>query len=465
MTSAPSVSTVPHHVTNRSLSPSTVPSMTHIHYAPREPVHGPSLPAGDKKRDSSQRYWSSFKYSRPNYGKIRSNAIKNISNPVKSVKKRVRKMTKPITKRMPSMPSMPRRPSMPSMSRPSMPSIPRPSMPSMPSLPWTGGSGSSGSEKERSDRSDVSDQENATASNKGKAKRYKSMMSKMKNPLRKKRKQMMQQQAEAGEDVVDPATGHGLEPDAVHENVNVDPQVLNAIPARLHKALQDLDVFSDDEADDHEEESALMTKNRNNPWFTPEIASIVKLCRKYRRKHHKSKTKKSELKEICRELEKRKRKLIRSAKQKWSGSQKANGSNDVAPTVVAKTEDRNLKARESGKSPSEKAVDGERNAVVNEDNTSGVDGEKIAQYEVVINGHQFDDGSIAMIVPGIDPPTPPLLTPDPPDPSIVSMNDDKYDPVYEIYLMLMREGNAGADATNPCPKPLDDTRDGDHRRV
>merc|ERR1719242_1638749 len=155
-----------------------------------------------------------------------------------------------------------------SMSRPSMPSIPRPSMPSMPSLPWTGGSGCSGSEKERSDRSDVSDQENVTASNKGKSKRYKSMMSKMKNPLRKKRKQMMQQQEE---DIVDPATGHCLEADAVHESVKVDPQVLNAIPARLHKTLQDLDVFSDDEGDDQDEES-IMTKNRNNPWFTPEIA-------------------------------------------------------------------------------------------------------------------------------------------------------------------------------------------------
>jgi len=192
----------------------------------------------------------------------------------------------------------------------------------MPSLPWTGGSGSSGSEKERSDRSDVSDQENSTASGgKGKSKRYKSMMSKMKNPLRKKRKQMMQQQED---DIVDPAQDL--------QSAKVDPQVLNAIPARLHKTLQDLDVFSDDEGDDQDEESAIMTKNRNNPWFTPEIASIVKLCRKYRRKHHKSKTKKSELKEICRELEKRKRKLIRSAKQKWNGSQRANDSNDVGTT-------------------------------------------------------------------------------------------------------------------------------------
>jgi len=256
------------------------------------------------------------------------------------------------------------------------------------------------------------------------------MMSKMKNPLRKKRKQMMQQQ---DDDIVDPAQDL--------QAVKVDPQVLNAIPARLHKTLQDLDVFSDDEGDDQDEESAIMTKNRNNPWFTPEIASIVKLCRKYRRKHHKSKTKKSELKEICRELEKRKRKLIRSAKQKWNGSQRANDSNDVG-TI------RDLKEEDLGKNSLEQVIDGERIVVVNEDDANapgGVGGEKIARYEDVINGHQYDDGSIAMIVPGIDPPTPPLLTPDPPDPSIISMNDDIYDPVYEIYLMLMREGNAGAD--------------------
>merc|ERR1712048_262312 len=101
---------------------------------------------------------------------------------------------------------------------------------------------------------------------------------------------------------------------------------------RLHKTLQDLDVLSDDEADD--EDSNIMNKNRNNPRFTEEIASVVKLCRKYRRKHHKSKTKKSELKEICRELEKRKRKLIRSAKQKWNGSQNEERTESVGPENV-----------------------------------------------------------------------------------------------------------------------------------
>merc|ERR1719295_2504802 len=91
--SAHSVSTVPNHISNRSLSPSTIPAIHHIHYGhshshprPRpDSVHDPQLSDGDKKRE---RYWSGFKYSRPNYGKIRSNAIKNISNPVKSVKKK-----------------------------------------------------------------------------------------------------------------------------------------------------------------------------------------------------------------------------------------------------------------------------------------------------------------------------------------------------------------------------------------
>jgi len=340
-------------------------------------------------------------------------------------------------------------------SRPSMPSIPRPSMPSMPSLPWTGGSGSSGSEKDRSDRSDVSDLENASSSNnKSKSKRYKSMMSKMKNPLRKKRKQMMQQQ---DEDAIEP-THHGVGADAVNESdtVTVDPQVLNAIPARLHKTLQDLDVFSDDEAD--EEESAIMSKNRNNPWFTPEIASIVKLCRKYRRKHHKSKTKKSELKEICRELEKRKRKLIRSAKQKWNGSQR---TNDVETNAAPESGDQNLKVVESRENVMVQRVDGE--GIIEVD--VGVDGAKIAPFEEVITDLPFDDGSIALVVPGIDPPTPPLLTPDPPDPSIVSVNDDLYDPVYEIYLMLMREGNAGSNAADTFSHSMDVTRDDVHHRM
>jgi len=126
-----------------------------------------------------------------------------------------------------------------------------------------------------------------------------------------------------------------------------------------------------------------------------------------------------------------------------------------------------LKEEECGKSSLEQVVDGERIVVVNEDDANapnGVGGEKIARYEDVINGHQYDDGSIAMIVPGIDPPTPPLLTPDPPDPSIVSMNDDIYDPVYEIYLMLMREGNAGADNVDTNQRPTHVTTDGDHRR-
>merc|ERR1719216_381682 len=105
------------------------------------------------------------------------------------------------------------------------------------------------------------------------------MKSKMKNSLKKKKKD-----------------GETCDVGNIVPVVAVDP-VLSVLPERLHKTLQDLDVLSDDEADD--DDSSIMNKNRNNPWFTEEIASIVKLCRKYRRKHHKSKTKKSELKEIA----------------------------------------------------------------------------------------------------------------------------------------------------------------------
>merc|ERR1712154_88003 len=92
--------------------------------------------------------------------------------------------------------------------------------------------------------------------------------------------------------------------------------------------IGNLDLMSDDEST-MEDEAMIMEKNKNNPWFNEDIASIVKLCRKYRRKHHKSKTKKQELKKICKELEKKKRKLIRAAKQKWTFGQKNQTQNDV----------------------------------------------------------------------------------------------------------------------------------------
>jgi len=357
-------------------------------------------------------------------------------------------MAKPITKRMPSMPSMPRRPSMPSMPRPSMPSLPRPSMPSIPSipsLPWTGGSSnSSSSEKDRSDRSDrsdVSDQENGGTLNRSKSKRYKSMMSKMKNPLKKKRKQMMQHDDdELGESKETKFSGGS----------NVDEDVLSALPVRFHKTLHDLDVFSDDEAD--EEEAAIMSKNKNNPWFTPEIASIVKLCRKYRRKHHKSKTKKTELKEICRELEKRKRKLIRAAKQKWNGSQKPNASDGAGSTVDAQSEKGNdQEGANVEEQNQQRHPEGEGVSPRARQNDGG--GDKMA-VSVVINDRAANEtDSAVMMVTDIDPPTPPLLTPDPPVSCGMVMDDDLYDPVYEIYLMLMREDNAGANSIEAPPPP------------
>jgi len=243
-------------------------------------------------------------------------------------------------------------------------------------------------------------------------------------------------------------------PNVVPSGRSVDPQVLDAIPVRYHKTLQDLDVFSDDEAD--EEDAVIMNKNRNNPWFTPEIANIVKLCRKYRRKHHKSKTKKSELKVICRELEKRKRKLIRSAKQKWNGSQKTKDSDEVDPAVGVRNE--------SEQRVPEDRVDAEGVSMGNGDGAH-VDGEKIAAMNEAINDHETGDTtSAAMIVAGIDPPTPPLLTPDPPNPSALA-TDDLYDPVYEIYLMLMRQDNAGADAVEAYPDPMIGALEGDHFAV
>merc|ERR1712154_6071 len=107
------------------------------------------------------------------------------------------------------------------------------------------------------------------------------------NPLKKKIKRVKMRNGET--------SFTDLAPPAPSKMVNGD---------QLHKTLQELDILSDDEDDD---ESIIMSKNKNNPWFNEDIASIVKLCRKYRRKHHKSKTKKNELKQICKDLEKRKR--------------------------------------------------------------------------------------------------------------------------------------------------------------
>lgn len=108
---------------------------------------------------------------------------------------------------------------------------------------------------------------------------------------------------------------------------------LCAMPAHLHERVQELGVLSDDEGDGEAEEvcaetAEILSKNKNNPWFNEDIASIVRLCRKYRRKHHKSKTKKTELKQICKELEKKKRKLIRAAKQKWNGGRNGSANAD-----------------------------------------------------------------------------------------------------------------------------------------
>merc|ERR1712013_125131 len=112
---------------------------------------------------------------------------------------------------------------------------------------------------------------------------------------------------------------------------------LCAMPPHLHERVQELGVLSDDEGDGEAEEvcAEILSKNQNNPWFNEDIASIVRLCRKYRRKHHKSKTKKTELKQICKELEKKKRKLIRAAKQKWNGGRSEQTETETAQAIDA----------------------------------------------------------------------------------------------------------------------------------
>merc|ERR1712154_635029 len=104
---------------------------------------------------------------------------------------------------------------------------------------------------------------------------------------------------------------------------------------------------------------------------------------KYRRKHHKSKTKKNELKQFCKDLEKKKRKLIRAAKQKWNETQKFVGIN---------------------------------NGNDNNDNNDN-------------NDDDNDD-----VIDNVNPPTPPLLTPEP-------VSNNMTDPVYEIYTMIRDNGD------------------------
>jgi len=72
----------------------------------------------------------------------------------------------------------------------------------------------------------------------------------------------------------------------------------------------------DEEEDEDEEDDG--NDSTKNPWFNEEIAAIVKLHRKTIRKFHRSKTKKQELKKLCKELEKKKRKLIKAAKQRYA---------------------------------------------------------------------------------------------------------------------------------------------------
>ena len=141
--------------------------------------------------------------------------------------------------------------------------------------------------------------------------------------------------------------------------------------------------------------------------------------------------------------EKRKRKLIRAAKQKWNGTQKADETLGAETAAVAD------EANGNGIGNENKNEERISRQCGNEDDVH-VGGDKIAEREV-INDHINDTESAGMMIADLDPPTPPLLTPDPPDPSAMMMEDDLYDPVYEIYLMLMREDNAGDGAIEAIP--------------
>jgi len=82
---------------------------------------------------------------------------------------------------------------------------------------------------------------------------------------------------------------------------------------------------NDEGHDEHEHEHHDEHDVTKNPWFNDEIAAIVKLHRKTIRKFHRSKTKKTELKQLCKTLEKKKRKLIKAAKQKYGEQMAMNG--------------------------------------------------------------------------------------------------------------------------------------------
>jgi len=95
--------------------------------------------------------------------------------------------------------------------------------------------------------------------------------------------------------------------------------------------------------------------DNKNPWFNEEIAAIVKLHRKTIRKYHRSKTKKVELKQQCKELEKRKRKLIKAAKQRYSSQSMATMPvHSVSTKMGANSEAQYVQRREYNVNASEK---------------------------------------------------------------------------------------------------------------
>merc|ERR1712228_748211 len=94
----------------------------------------------------------------------------------------------------------------------------------------------------------------------------------------------------------------------------------NDIPKKSQSAPNKPTIISKESQPTNESVECVENSNKKsskNPWFNDEIALIVKEHRKASRKYHRSKTKKEELKQIFKALDKKKRKLIKAAKQKY----------------------------------------------------------------------------------------------------------------------------------------------------
>ncbi len=124
-----------------------------------------------------------------------------------------------------------------------------------------------------------------------------------------------------------------------HVNNTSVSNALSSIPEHQNEDEKDvIDVDKNEEPDTELNEEDIKVNNINNPWFNEEIASIVKLHRKTARKYHRSKTKPKELKQLCKKLEKKKRKLIRDAKEKYMRELMAKKGDETASKMTSNLE-------------------------------------------------------------------------------------------------------------------------------